>query len=249
MRWNFWRALTDNDVGRKANQKQGVWKAAGGQVAVRTCSLSKDADGRPVVEVAAAIPERGAVITLKHTVAAGGVIRADCRFQIEAQKASKSPDLPRLGMQFALPEQFNRVAWYGRGPHENYWDRKTSAPFGRYESTVADWITPYVRPQENANRCDVRWFTLTDAAGAGLRFEASPVAPLSVSAWPYSMADLAKAAHDYELPRRDFITVNLDHLQIGVGGDNSWGLPVNEPYLIKPDKTYEWSFTVSPLRP
>jgi beta-galactosidase len=152
-------------------------------------------------------------------------------------------------MQFALPGKFDRVAWYGRGPHENYSDRKTSAPIGRYESSVRDWITPYVRPQENANRCDIRWFTLKDAAGAGLRFDGARGVPLSVSAWPYSMDDLAKAAHDYELPRRDCITVNLDHLQMGVGGDNSWGLPVNEPYRIKPDQAHEWSFTISLLRP
>jgi beta-galactosidase len=251
MRWNFWRALTDNDLGWKVDRKLGAWKTAGNEVVVRQVTLGKDTDGRAVVEVSAAIPKQGAVMALKHTVAAGGIIRTDCRFQIDIESGKKSnvSNLPRLGMQFALPEKFEHVTWYGRGPHENYWDRKTSALVGRYESTVAQWITPYVRPQENANRCDVRWFTLTDAAGHGLRFDGTPSAPLSVSAWPYSMADLAKAAHDYELPRRDFITVNLDHLQMGVGGDNSWGLPVNEPYLIKPEKTYEWSFTLSPLRP
>ena len=115
--------------------------------------------------------------------------------------------------------------------------------------TVTDWVTPYVRPQENGNRCDVRWLSLTNDAGAGLRVDGSPGNPLSVSAWPYSMQDLATAAHDYELPERDFITVNLDHLQMGVGGDNSWGLPVNEPYRIKPDKVYQWSFVLTPVGP
>jgi len=249
MRWNFWRALTDNDLGWKVDQKMAPWKTAGDQVAVSQFSLSKDSHGRAVVNCSASIPGRGALITLKHTVAPGGILRTECRFRIEAKQGSPGPDLPRLGMQFVMPGDFDRVIWYGRGPHENYWDRKTSAPIGRYAATVADWITPYVRPQENANRCDVRWFTLTDAAGAGLRFDGVPDAPLSVSAWPYSMADLAKATHDFKLPRRDFITVNLDHLQMGVGGDNSWGLPVNEPYRIKPDRTYEWSFTLSPIRP
>jgi beta-galactosidase len=149
-------------------------------------------------------------------------------------------------MQFAVPSSLDQVAWFGRGPHENYWDRKTSAPIGCFASTVEKWITPYVRPQENANRCDVRWFSLTDKAGVGLRFAAGVSAPLSVSAWPYSMDDLAKATHDFALPRRDFITVNLDHRQMGVGGDNSWGLPVNDPYRIWPNKVYEWNFTVSP---
>jgi beta-galactosidase len=136
------------------------------------------------------------------------------------------------------------VTWYGRGPHENYWDRQTSAPVGRYESTVGDWVTPYVRPQENANRCGIRWFSLTDQQGGGLRVNAPPGEPLSISAWPYSMEDLATTAHDSKLPGRDFITVNLDHLQMGVGGDNSWGLPVNAPYRIKPNRSFRWSFTL-----
>ena len=244
MRWNFWRAMTDNDLGWKADRKLGTWKNAGDQVVVKTVTPGTDADGRTTIDVEAAIPQRGAVIGIRHTLAPGGVVRSDCRFRI---KTGKGHDLPRIGMQFAVPAEFEQVAWFGRGPHENYWDRKTSAPVARYESTVGEWITPYVRPQENANRCDVRWFSLTDKAGAGLLFRGTPSAPLSVSAWPYSMEDLAGATHDFGLPRRDFITVNLDHLQMGVGGDNSWGLPVNDPYRIWPDKVYEWSFTVSPL--
>jgi beta-galactosidase len=244
MRWNFWRAMTDNDLGWKANQKLGTWQTAGGEVVVKSIKIGKDNDGRTTIDVKAAIPKNKAIIEVRHTLAPGGLIRSDCRFRIEA---GKGQDLPRLGLQFALPAEFDLVAWFGRGPHENYWDRKTSAPIARYESTVEKWITPYVRPQENANRCDVRWVSLADKTGAGLRFTAGVSAPLSVSAWPYSMEDLAKATHDFALPRRDFITVNLDHLQMGVGGDNSWGLPVNDPYRIWPDKIYEWSFTVSPI--
>jgi beta-galactosidase len=244
MRWNFWRAMTDNDLGWKADQKLGTWQTAGGQVVIESIKPGTDGDGRTTIEVAAAIPRRGAVIEVRHTLAPGGVIRSACRFRIQG---GRGQDLPRLGMQFAVPAELERVAWFGRGPHENYWDRKTSAPIGRYEAKVGEWITPYVRPQENANRCDVRWFSLTESSGAGLRFAAGVPAPLSVSAWPYAMEDLAKATHDFALPRRDFITVNLDHLQMGVGGDNSWGLPVNDPYRIWPAQVYEWSFTVSPL--
>jgi beta-galactosidase len=103
-----------------------------------------------------------------------------------------------------------------------------------------------VRPQENGNRCDIRWLELTDEQGHGLQVSAPSDAPLSMSAWPYSMDDLATAKHNLELPERDFITVNLDHLQMGVGGDNSWGLPVNDPYRIKADRVHRWSFTLSP---
>ncbi len=255
MRWNFWRALTDNDEGWKVDQKLGAWKKAGSQVVVKSMTLEHRNTNlyhdTPAILISckAKIPQRGVSIVLNYTVLKLGIIRTECNFEFDAKKGSRQPDPPRLGMQFAVPEDFDQLAWYGRGPHENYWDRKTSAPISRYESTVSEWVTPYVRPQENANRCDIRWIELTNDAGDGLRIDGTPETPLSVSAWPYSMDDLATATHNFELPKRDFITFNLDHLQMGVGGDNSWGLPVNDPYRIMPDNTYEWSFTLSPLRP
>ena len=147
----------------------------------------------------------------------------------------------------SLPKALDHVAWYGRGPHENYWDRRTSASIGLYESTASEWVTHYVRPQENANRCEVRWLSLVDKRGTGLRVEAPHHNPLSMSVWPYSQDDLASANHDFELPVRDFLTVNLDHLQMGVGGDNSWGLPVNKPYRILPDTTRIWTLRLQAM--
>jgi beta-galactosidase len=101
-----------------------------------------------------------------------------------------------------------------------------------------------VRPQENGNRCDVRWMTLGDGAGAGLKIEGSSEKPLSVSAWPYSREDLAAAEHDSELPKRDFVSVQIDHVQMGVGGENSWWRPVLEEDRVKADGKYEWSFVM-----
>jgi len=247
MEWNFWRALTDNDEGWKVDQKLGAWKDAGKNVAVESLMVTNDAAGRVVVQGVVTIPQRHARIEVRHTAAAGGVVKTEVAFEVQGK--DKGPDLPRLGMQFAVPRSLDQISWYGRGPQENYWDRKTAAAIGLYQSTVTEWVTPYVRPQENANRCDVRWLSLVNERGLGLRVVASPEAPLSVSAWPYALADLLAADHDYELPTRDFITVNLDHRQMGVGGDNSWGLPVNEPYRIKSDRRYQWSFTLSPVRP
>jgi beta-galactosidase len=242
MRWNFWRALTDNDEGWKVDQKLGAWRDAGDTAVVQSLALTADQDSRPIIDAVVTIPNPPSRITIRHTIAVGGVLRTEARFEVLSKRWK--PDLPRLGIQFAIPRTHEQVTWYGRGPHENYWDRRTSAAIGRYQSTVSQWVTPYVRPQENANRCDVRWLRLTDDQGRGFQVDAPPGKPLSISAWPYSMDDLIHAKHDFELPQRDFITVNLDHLQMGVGGDNSWGLPVNEPYRIKSDRTYRWSFTI-----
>ncbi|TWU38359.1 glycoside hydrolase family 2 TIM barrel-domain containing protein [Novipirellula artificiosorum] len=247
MRWNFWRALTDNDDGWKVGEKMRAWQDAGSAAVVKSIKLTENKDDRPVINVVVMLPNPKTRISIQHTVAAEGRLKTTIGFEVLSEPWK--PDLPRLGIQFAIPRTFGRVAWYGRGPHENYWDRKTSAPIGRYESTVAKWVTPYVHPQENGNRCDVRWLRLTNERGIGLHVDAPTDSPLSVSAWPYTMDDLVNAKHNTELPERDFITVNLDHLQMGVGGDNSWGLPVNEPYRIKTDRSYQWSFTLVPVRP
>ena len=140
-----------------------------------------------------------------------------------AYKPTKSqlPMLPKFGMTTAVPATFNQVRWYGRGPQETYWDRKTGGEIGVHQLTVEEMNFPYVRPQDVGNRSDVRWFSLTDEAGYGIRVQGHT--PLNFSAWPYSTEDLEQATHDYELPRRDFVTLNIDHQLQGVGGDNSWG--------------------------
>jgi beta-galactosidase len=150
--------------------------------------------------------------------------------------------LPRVGLQFAIPRAMNCIRWFGRGPHENYLDRKSGAAIGIHRSTVNEWITPYVRPQENANRSDIRWIEFSDDDGIGLQIKAEG-APIGVSAWPYSAADLSKSTHDYQLPQRDFITLNVDGAQMGVGGDNSWGLPVLRQYRLKAGQSQRFAIT------
>ncbi len=247
MQWSFWRALTDNDGGWKVGDKLGVWRKLGRELEVSKLSHEQDAQGRVVIKVTAEDSKKTVKVAVQHTIAQGGVIQSEC--ELSFPKGKKIPDLPRVGVQFAIPAAYDQLDWYGRGPHENYADRKSSAAIGRYQSTVADWITPYVKPQENGNRCDIRWLEMTDGSGRGLRYSGADQVPLSMSAWPYSMEDLAGATHDYELPKKDLITVNLDHLQMGVGGDNSWGLPVNEPYRIKANQNYRWAFRIDPVSP
>ena len=171
-----------------------------------------------------------------------GTLQVD--LQLELVKTS--PELPRIGVTFAIPETYDGIRWFGRGPQETYWDRKTGAAVSLYQTHVADWITPYVRPQENANRTDVRWIEFTDTKGIGLRAESvNPM--LAVSAWPYSMEDLETITHNNLLPHRDFITVNLDGWHMGIGGDISWGLPVHKEYRILGKGRFDFSFELRPL--
>jgi len=146
----------------------------------------------------------------------------------------------------AIPNEFDLLTWYGRGPHENYWDRNTGAAVGLYSGRVPELLYQYVRPQEHGNRTDVRWLTLTNADGVGLLAVGMPL--LSISAWPYTMADLERARHINELPPRETITVNLDYRQMGVGGDDGWGARVHPEYLL-PCQDYLYRFRLRPYAP
>ena len=147
-------------------------------------------------------------------------------------------------MQMALPGEYSQMGWYGRGPHESYWDRKTGAAVGLYSGPVEEQIHVYVRPQETGNKTDVRWVALTNKEGAGLLAVGMPL--LSVSAWPFTMEDLEEAEHTHELTRRNQVTLNLDYKQMGVGGDNSWGARTHPEYTL-PAKPYSYRFRLTPL--
>jgi beta-galactosidase len=140
------------------------------------------------------------------------------------------------------------MTWFGRGPHESYWDRNTGAAVGLYSGLVENLIHDYVRPQENANRTDVRWVAFTDDDGFGLLAVGMPL--LYASAWPYTMEDLDKAKHIHELPRRDTVTVNLDYKQMGVGSDDGWTERARpHPEYRLPLNTYSYSFRLQAVAP
>ena len=149
----------------------------------------------------------------------------------------------------SIPQELNQVKWYGRGPQENYWDRKTAAFVGVYEKTVDDLYYPYISPQENGNRTDTRWIVFANSEGYGLVATGMPL--LSWSALPYTMEDLTQESrgtmHTYDLQKKDFISVNLDYKQMGLGGDNSWGAWPHEKYRL-PAKEYSYEFKLSPLK-
>ena len=244
---NFWRAPTDNDGGvndggSKMPARLGIWKDAARKRTVEDLHISKTSDNKVSVLVKSVLAARGSKFTTRYEVCGNGAIHVTNRLE----PARDLPNIPRLGMQFKMPKSFDNMKWYGRGPHENYWDRKTGAAVGIYTEKVTEPEHVYVRPQENGNKTDVRWMTLTDENGKGLKFTGLPL--LSVSAWPYAMEDIKKAEHPFEIPDRDYITVNVDYKQMGVGGDNSWGARTHPEYTM-PAKEYDYSFVMEPLRP
>lgn len=247
---NFWRAPTDNDNGNKMPERQDIWKQAGRDWTVKgiTAQQAGPSDVRVRAELTLSAKD-SKLLTVYEINASGNIF-----IEQELIPDRELPDLPRFGMQMQMPRAFANLAWYGRGPHESYWDRKTGAPVGLYREKVTEPQHLYVRPQEYGNKTDVRWMTLTDETGFGIkiiarvgavpgRVASAPV--FSGSAWPWSMEDIEKARHPFELPPRDFVTVNIDAAQMGVGGDNSWGAKIHDEYTL-PAKPYRWAFVIEP---
>ncbi len=159
------------------------------------------------------------------------------------------PDLPMVGALLTVPEGLDTFEWYGRGPQENYRDRRTAAFVGRYRTTVDAQFGPYVRPQQTGNVTDVRTASLTGRDGTGLRVRAEPGedAPLlELSALHHTPADLDGPRHPYEVKRRGETHLGVNHRQMGVGGNDSWGAPPLEEYLLHADRTYRYAYRLSP---
>ncbi len=236
-RFNFWRALTDNDLGWKVDTKMNVWKKDMEHFQLLSLRQLPGKNGAIILKSYYSFERTQATAMVQHTIHNNGVI--DISFEMDIP--NKAPNIPRIGLQFEMDKTLQQIDWYGRGPHENYLDRKTSAAVGIYRSTVKEWITPYVRPQENANRTDIRWIRFS-GNNKSIRFTSAGNL-FAVSAWPYTQQTLESTAHDFELKEDTNTILNIDCVQMGVGGDNSWGLPVLNQYQLKPGK-YEYKFTI-----
>jgi len=242
---NFWRAPTDNDYGNRMPQRQRVWRLAGPDRWVDSVRISRSPD-RVTIAVDQGLPVDSASLFTTYEIFGDGEIAVRNRF---VPADTSLPDLPRLGMRFTMPDGFDQVTWFGRGPQETYWDRKTGARVGLYHATTEDLYFPYVRPQENGTRTDVRWMTVTNAEGTGLLAVGMPL--LEVSALPYLQEDFDAGQeklgrHTTDIHPRDLTEVRLDLHQMGVGGDNSWGAQQLPQYRL-PAHVWEWGFMLRPI--
>jgi beta-galactosidase len=170
--------------------------------------------------------------------------------KLVASQDVKLPDMFRFGMQMQMPKEYAVVEFYGDGPFENYADRNSASVLGLYRQTVQEQFYSYIRPQENGNKTQVRWWKMLETGGTGLMFHSD--APLSASALNYSIESLCdgwnkEQKHSQEVSPVDYVNVCIDHRQYGLGCVNSWGaLPIEEYRL--PYQDYEYSFVISPVR-
>jgi beta-galactosidase len=243
---NFWRAPTDNDFGNDMPRRLAAWRRASLERELKSMTAVQDAPGRVTVTVSFELRGVPAAHTVRYTVSGDGEVLIANDFAPRA--GAKLPEMPRIGMRLAMPAGFDRIRWFGRGPHENYQDRKSAAYVGLYEMTLAEQTVPYVTPQEYGNRSDTRWVAVRNREGAGFLIAGQPA--LGFSALPHWPEDLTLesrgAKHPVDVIRRDYTCLTLDLAQMGVGGDDSWGAPVHPEYTI-PAKAYSYSFRIRPI--
>jgi len=243
---NFWRAPTDNDFGNQMPRRLAFWRQASLYRDLKSFEARETGTGRVTVSATYGL---GGSVTQTLEYAVGGDGRVAVSGKLAVPSGSKLPELPRVGLKLAVPGAFDKVLWYGRGPFENYRDRKTAAFVGIHETTAREPF-PYVSPQEYGNRTDTRWVAVRDAEGRGLLIVGDPV--LEFSAHPHWPEDLTQESrgsmHPPDVRVRDFICLTLDHAQMGVGGDDSWGARIHPEYAL-PAKDYAFTFVLRPLGP
>ncbi|NLO01504.1 MAG: DUF4981 domain-containing protein [Bacteroidales bacterium] len=270
---NLWRAPIDNDFGNNLHQRSRVWREAGENRKIISTDVIQneqiwqgpeknqgkilaansgshvqvffkfnlvDGSGKPIAKY-----------NTLYTVFGSGDIIVNNYFKMFEKDL---PEIVRMGMNLIMPRRFDQMSWLGRGPHESYQDRKSSAFVGLYKGSVADQYHAYLRPQENGNKTDVRWLAVTDTLGNGLFFEGNPL--LEVSAHHNLLTDFesiirsfggehegpdAINRHTTDVKPRNLTSVNIDYKQMGVGGDNSWGALTHDQYRLTDDE-YSYSF-------
>ena len=256
---NFWRAPTANDYGNRMPRRCAVWKGAGQERRIKHAAAQEISGSEVEVRFIFDIPGEGDTVLAEHTsiytVYGTGDIVVDNSLNV---LADEFPEIPRFGMNMELPREFDRVQWLGRGPHENYWDRKTSALVGLYTASVKDLYFAYIRPQENGNRTDVRWVGLSNDDGIGLLAVGLPLinfsahhniigdfeAPKRISRFNRDAKKINP--HINDVKPRDLVSLNLDYKQMGVAGDNSWGARPHPQYVLQ-GREYSYRFRLRPF--
>ncbi|AOM84235.1 glycoside hydrolase family 2 TIM barrel-domain containing protein [Salisediminibacterium beveridgei] len=235
---NFWRAMTDNDRGSGLIQRSEVWRKAGNARRLQSFTASEDENGVKI-QVRYALPDAGtSIFDLEYQIAADGAVAV--AFTLTPDDAM--PEIPEVGMLVALRGEVDHLAWYGRGPHESYQDRYRSARLGIFESPVADRVTPYLKPQECGNITGLRWLSLSGGLRQKLMIQGD--GQVEANALPYTPEELEAASHVDQLPKSDHTVLRVNALQMGVGGDDSWGQKTHDEYTLFSNRSYSGRFEV-----
>lgn len=241
---NFWRAPTDNDFGAFLQWKYAAWK----NPKIKLVSLQQRmADQQAVIEASYELPEVSAKLNLTYTINNEGAIKVTQKMTTD--KNAKVANLFRFGMQMQMPRSFDRIEYYGRGPIENYIDRKANADLGIYKQSVSEQFYSYIRPQETGTKSDLRWWKTLNVAGRGIQVIAEK--PFSASALHYTIESLDEGmykqqGHSPEVEESDLTNFCFDLIQAGLGCEDSWGRIARPEYQV-PYGDYEFTFILMPM--
>lgn len=256
IRPNFWRPPTDNDLGNGMDTWAKIWQEASYKYTSKLISTPININDNVVFQVAYTTPNKEASVLVWYRFRESGQLTIDYSF---TPSTDDLPNVPRLGMYLMVSNDFTDISWYGKGPLESYSDRKTGQKTGVYSGNIQYQFERYSRPQETGNKTDVRWVKITSK---DLSLKASSTQVLNTSVWPFAMTaldfnseDAGKSAsglvpvtkkHGADINIGNTIQWNIDYLQMGVGGDTSWGRLVHPEYTIPANKSYTYSFTIQP---
>lgn len=266
---NFWRAPTDNDLGNRMEIKNIEWKKASLFMKVLKVVSSQNADGSANIEVTYNLPGVDTTFASIYQIFANGIVKINNTLN----ETKYAGDIPRIGMRMQIQKQYGKMTYFGRGPWENYQDRKASAFVDLYHSTVKDQYVPYIRPQENGYKTDVRWAAFTDSSNNGLLVVSGNRKGLGISALnmpnedfdstnglAYQVKEVVEAKYKIDGPKvnpskhindikeHDLVQLNVDLAQRGLGGDDSWGARPQEKYQINGQLKHDYSFYLIPFK-
>ena len=296
---NFWRAPTDNDYGNGAPKRLQIWKESSKDFNITEATIEAAGD-QAIIHVNYLLPA-GNLYLIDYKIFPTGAVNVSARFTStelneddlevseatrmatfspgseNARKESANLEVPRIGMRFRLPASMQQIQYFGRGPEENYWDRKAGTLIGRYQATTSELYYPYVRPQENGHHTDTRWVALSENKGYGLLIEADSLIGFnalqnaiedfdSEEALPhprqwtnFSSEEIAnkdeeeaknvlrRQHHINDIQPRNFVEVCIDMKQQGLAGYNSWGARPLPEYSLPANQDYSWGFTLIPI--
>ena len=239
---SFWRAPTDNDIGAGFNRSLREWRNAYENGTAITTTITKISEEQCQISFTKEVVNGDAKHRQVFTIYSNGTVKVDNYFNA---LRGKHLLLLRAGNDVTIHGSFKNIQWYGRGPGENYWDRKTHTFLGQYKQTLDEQYYPYARPQESGNHTEVRWVTFSNARGRKIHF-AFADSLLSFSALPYRLDDLdpeinKKQYHSGELTKRDLAYLHIDLQQTGLQGIDSWGSMPLVQYRV-PFKDYRYSY-------
>ena len=251
---NFWRAVTDNDFGNRMDEKNIEWKRASLELKASSVDHKALENGSVSITIIYNLPGVETTFVSNYTMYGNGIIHIENTLN----ETSYEGDIPRIGMRLQLPKSYENLSYLGRGPHENYQDRKASAFVDLYTSKVSEQYVPYIRPQDNGYKTDTRWMAISNQQNNGLLFVSGSENYLSFSALHMENEDFDttpgldydnsnKSKHTIDITEKDLVQLNVDLGQRGLAGDDSWWSKPQEKYQFKGNQKHGYSFYIIPF--